>query len=203
MIESYQNLRQIADEYALADAAPLPGLPYSKVSACEWTDFQTIPPTAEERAAMFSVSDHLNIALLCGTPSKNLFGVDCETRRSFEDTLEQLDRFGIADSWIDETPRGGRIWLRSPVPLQSQKGKDIEILGQKKYGLTFPSRFGTAQYRRINHPQSILEIPSLEVLHQALPWFTPTEATIVAPDKRIPRKAKRLLRGKGVTAYRS
>lgn len=193
---------QYAEEYWAAGTAPIVALPYSKVCPLEWGDYQAIGPTRDELHAMFSCSDNLNVGLICGAPSGNLCGVDCETQDKFEETLEQLDRVGLADTWIDKTPRGGRVWLRSPVPLNSQKGKDIELLGALKYGLTYPSRFGEKQYTRLHHPPSILAIPSLDLLREALPWLTPTEAPAL-PRKRLPRLARRLLRGNGIDRYGS
>jgi DNA-binding transcriptional regulator YhcF (GntR family) len=86
------------------------------------------------------------------------------------------------------------------VPVQSQKGKEIEALGQGKYGLTYPSHFGVKEYRRLHHPPSILTVPSLEALGEALPWLKPKEA-VIPSHKRMPRLAARLLRGKGVSSY--
>lgn len=193
---------QFAEEYRAAGIAPLVALPYSKVCPLEWKDYQVVGPTDEELEAMFCGSNDLNIALICGTPSGNLCGVDCETPKTFEEALEGLDRVRLADTWIDKTPRGGRVWLRSPVPLKSQKGKDIELLGAFKYGLTYPSRFGEKQYTRLHHPPSILAIPSLDLLREALPWLTPTQAPAL-PQKRLPRTARRLLNGRGIERYAS
>lgn len=193
---------QFAEEYRAAGIAPLVALPYSKVCPLDWKDYQIVGPTDEELEAMFAGSNDLNVALICGTPSGNLCGVDCETPKTFEEALDGLDRVRLADTWIDKTPRGGRVWLRSPVPLKSQKGKDIELLGAFKYGLTYPSRFGDKQYTRLHHPPSILPIPSLDLLREALPWLTPTEAPAL-PQKRLPRTARRLLNGRGIERYDS
>jgi CRP-like cAMP-binding protein len=188
---------QYANEYAAAGVAPLPCLPLSKVTAVDSLPFHTVAPTTEEIEALFGCSDRLNVAALCGVPSGNLLGIDAESPKAFEIALEQLDRAGFADTWIDQTPRGGRIWLRTPVPVQSQKGKDIEALGQGKYGLTYPSHFGVKEYRRLHHPPSILKVPSLEALGDALPWLKPKEA-VIPTHKRVPRLAANLLRGRGV-----
>lgn len=193
---------QFAEEYRAAGIAPIVTLPYSKVCPLEWKDYQIVGPTDDELEAMFSSSNDLNVALICGTPSGNLCGVDCETPKTFQETLERLDRVRLTDTWIDKTPRGGRVWLRSPVPLRSQKGKDIELLGALKYGLTYPSRFGDKQYTRLHHPPSILAIPALDLLREALPWLTPTEAPAL-PQKRLPRTARRLLNGRGIERYDS
>ena len=102
-------LRAIAEDYASHGLSILPGFPRSKVPLVEWKAYQYEPPSTFEREAMFSFEDNLNIGVVCGAASNNLAIIDAESKSSFTDQLKRCDRVGVADTWVDETLRGGHI----------------------------------------------------------------------------------------------
>jgi Bifunctional DNA primase/polymerase, N-terminal len=147
---------------------------------------------------MFSFEQDLNIGVVCGAASRNLAIIDAESKPSFIDQLGRCDRAGFANTWVDETFRGGHIYLFLPVNVKprSFKRDGYEIRAQGQFVLMPPSVHPSgASYRFINRPPSIISVPSLD----ALDWL----GLQPAPEKEIPRKARYLLRGDTHDRYES
>jgi hypothetical protein len=124
--------------------------------------------------------------------------IDAESTLAFETQLRRCEQAGIADTWIDETFRGGHILTRLPTAVKPKafESEGFEVRGQGQFVLVPPSIHpsGTV-YRFINKPPSIIEIPSLEVLD----WLRLEPA----PEKQLPRTARYLLQGDGQSHYDS
>lgn len=188
------HLRVIAEEYAAHDLSTIVLSPRSKLPLVKWKSYQYEPPSTCERDAMFSYEDKLNIGVVCGAASQNLAVIDAESALAFETQLRRCEQAGIADTWIDETFRGGHILTRLPTAVKpkSFKGEEFEVRGQGQFVVAPPSIHpsGTV-YRFINKPPSIIEIPSLDVLD----WLRLEPAA----EKQIPRTARHLLQGEGLS----
>lgn len=117
------SLRAIAAEYAAQGLSTIVASPRSKVPLVEWKAYQYEPPSALEREAMFSFEDNLNIAVVCGAASKNLAVIDAESMRAFETQLRRCEQAGIANTWIDETWRGGHILAHLPIAVKPKSFK--------------------------------------------------------------------------------
>ena len=191
-------LRAIAAEYAAQGLSTVVACPRSKVPLVEWKAYQYQPPTPCERDAMFSFQYDLNIGVVCGAASRNLAIIDAESKSSFLDQLGRCDKAGFANTWVDETFRGGHIYLFLPVTVKprSFKREGYEVRAQGQFVLMPPSIHPSgASYKFINRPPSIITVPSLD----ALDWL----GLQPAPKKEIPRKARYLLRGDTQDRYES
>jgi Bifunctional DNA primase/polymerase, N-terminal len=191
-------LRSIAAEYAAQGLSTIVASPRSKVPLVDWKAYQYEPPSTFEREAMFSFEDNLNIGVVCGAASNNLAIIDAESKRAFETQLRRCEQAGIANTWIDETYRGGHIFARLPIAVKpkSFKSEGFEVRAQGQFVLMPPSVHPSgALYRFINRPPSIMRVSSLE----ALDWL----ALQAAPEKEIPRKARYLLQGFASDQYGS
>ncbi|MGI8897881.1 MAG: bifunctional DNA primase/polymerase [Pyrinomonadaceae bacterium] len=191
-------LRAIAAEYAAQGLSTIVASPRSKVPLVEWKAYQYEPPSSPEREAMFSFEQDLNIGVVCGAASSNLAIIDAESKPSFTDQLKQCDRAGLANTWVDETYRGGHIYLSLPVAVKprSFKRDGYEVRAQGQFVLMPPSVHPSgAVYRFINRPPSIIRVPSLD----ALDWL----GLQPAGKKKIPRKARSLLQGDPHHQYES
>lgn len=192
-----QSLQSIAAEYAAQNISLTVVAPRSKQSLIEWQAFQYEPPSMFERDAMFSFERDLNIAAVCGQGSGNLAIIDCETGEAFASQLERFDRAGIADTWITETPRGGHILTRLPVPVKPKafKSEGFEVRAQGQYALLPPSIHPSGKaYRFLNRPASIVQVPSLEVVD----WLKLEPAP---QHKLLPRRARQILEGRIYDRY--
>lgn len=192
------DLRQVATEYATHGLAVIPALPLSKEPAVSWRALQWEPPTDLEREAMFANDRcNLNIAIVCGSPSRNLAMIDAETPREFDRQLRQCRLAGIDNTWIDRSPRGGgHIWMRLPVAVKPLKRMaDVEVRAQGQYALAPPSVWKNgpihAPYEFLNKPPSIIEIASLDEIH----WLKLEPVAARLTYRSLPRKAKELLSG--------
>ena len=76
-----------------------------------------------------------SIGVVCGAASQNLAVIDAETTLAFETQLRRCELAGIADTWIDETFRGGHILTRLPTAVKpkSFKSEGFEVRGQGQY----------------------------------------------------------------------
>jgi hypothetical protein len=193
------SLQSIAAGYASQGLSIVVASPRSKVPLINWKAFQYDPPSFFEREAMFSFGHDLNIGVVCGIASDNLAIIDAETKQAFEAQLRHCERAGIADTWIDETYRGGHILTKTPVPVKGKSFKTdgFEVRAQGQFVLLPPSTHPTgAIYRFINQPASIVRVPSLD----ALDWLNLEPAS---RHKPLPRKARQILRGEHYDRYAS
>src|SRR5688572_33307502 len=110
--------RAIAAEYAAQGLSTIVAAPRSKVPLVEWKAYQYEPPSTLEREAMFCLEDNLNIGVVCGAASNNLAVIDAESMRALEAQLRRCEQAGIANTWIDETWRGGHILAHLPIPVK-------------------------------------------------------------------------------------
>ena len=159
--------RAIAAEYAAQGLSTIVAAPRTKVPLVEWKAYQYEPPSALEREAMFSFDDNLNIGVVCGAASNNLAVIDAESMRAFETQLRRCEQAGIANTWIDETSRGGHIFAHLPIAVKpkSFKGDGFEVRAQGQFILMPPSVHPSgAVYKFINRPASIIRVPSLDAL---------------------------------------
>lgn len=140
---------------------------------------------------MFSFERNLNIGVVCGAASNNLAIIDAETEAAFRDQSRRVERAGFGNTHIVETRRGcGHIHLGLPVAVKprSFKSQGFEVRAQGQFVILPPSIHPTgATYTYVNHPEAIINVPSLD----ALDWLN-LEA---APEKEIPRRARYLLQG--------
>lgn len=120
---SEANLRVIAEEYAAHGLSTIVLSPRSKLPLVKWKSYQYEPPSTCERDAMFSYEDKLNIGVVCGAGSQNLAVIDAESAPTFESQLRRCEQAGIADTWIDETSRGGHILTRLPTAVKPKSFK--------------------------------------------------------------------------------
>lgn len=83
-----------------------------------------------------------NLAIMCGTTSRNLFVIDCETRGAFLNQIEELRKRNIP-LWAATTARGGHIYLRAidgeVANISAEILGDYEIRGRGGYVLAPPS----------------------------------------------------------------
>lgn len=193
------SLQSIAAEYARQGLAVVVASPRSKVPLVEWRAYQYEPPSSFEREAMFSLESDLNIGVACGMASDNLAVIDAETRAAFESQLRQCELAGVADTWIDETYRGGHILIKTPVPVKGKvfTTEGFEVRAQGQFVLLPPSTHPTGTvYRFINQPASIVRVQSL----QALDWLKLQPAP---QHKALPRRARQILQGEHYDQYAS
>ena len=81
----------------------------------EWKAYQYEPPSTSELDAMFSFEGNLNIGVVCGIASNNLAIIDAESKLAFEAQLRRCEQAGIANTWVNETWRGGHILGTSEI----------------------------------------------------------------------------------------
>lgn len=156
------------------------------------------PPSEREREAMFAESG-LNIAFLCGAASNNLFQIDAETERAFDQQYELCHRAGITNTWIVRTPSGGgHLLYRLPFPVKTRgKVRDVEVLAQGRISIAPPS---VAVSKLDGSPQPYVfanktaQIMTLDAVEQ-VQWLGLEKASLHVPLRALPRKAKRLLDG--------
>jgi len=154
-----EPLRAIAAAYAAQGLSTIVASPRSKVPLVEWKAYQYEPPSSHEREAMFSFGQDLNIGVVCGAASSNLAIIDAESKLSFTDQLNRCDRAGFANTWVDETHRGGHIYLSLPVAVKPKlfKRDGYEVRAQGQFVLMPPSVHPSgAVYTFINQPPSII-----------------------------------------------
>ncbi len=193
------SLQSIAAQYASHGLSIVVASPRSKVPLINWKAYQYEPPSSFEREAMFSFEHDLNIGVVCGIASDNLAIIDAETKEAFKIQLQRCERAGIADTWIDETFRGGHILTKTPVAVKpkSFKKEGFEVRAQGQFVLLPPSTHPSGKiYQFINQPASIVRVPSLD----ALDWLKLEPAP---QHKPLPRKARQILRGEHYDRYAS
>jgi hypothetical protein len=198
-VRARPSLQSIAAQYASHGLSIVVASPRSKVPLINWKAYQYEPPSSFEREAMFSFEHDLNIGVVCGIASDNLAIIDAETREAFEAQIRQCERAGIADTWIDETFRGGHILTKTPVPVKGKsfKAEGFEVRAQGQFVLMPPSTHPSGKvYQFINQPASIIRVPSLD----ALDWLKLEPA---AQHKPLPRKARQILQGEHYDLYAS
>jgi DNA-binding MarR family transcriptional regulator len=193
------SLQYIAAQYASHGLSIVVASPGNKVPLINWKAYQYEPPSSFEREAMFSFEQDLNIGVVCGIASDNLAIIDAETKEAFETQIRHCESAGIADTWIDETFRGGHILTKTPVPVKpkSFKKEGFEVRAQGQFVLLPPSTHPSGKvYRFINQPASIVRVPSLD----ALDWLKLEPAP---HHKPLPRKAWQILQGERYDRYAS
>ena len=193
------SLQSIAAQYASHGLSIVVASPRNKVPLINWKAYQYDPPSSFEREAMFSFEHDLNIGVVCGIASDNLAIIDAETKEAFKIQLQRCERAGIADTWIDETFRGGHILTKTPVAVKpkSFKKEGFEVRAQGQFVLLPPSTHPSGKvYRFINQPASIVRVPSLD----ALDWLKLEPAP---QHKLLPRKARQILKGEYYDRYAS
>lgn len=191
------SLQSIAAQYASHGLSIVVASPRNKVPLINWKAYQYNPPSPFEREAMFSFEHDLNIGVVCGIASDNLAIIDAETREAFKTQLQRCELAGIADTWIDETFRGGHILTKTPVAVKpkSFKKEGFEVRAQGQFVLLPPSTHPSGKvYRFINQPASIVRVPSLDTLD----WLKLEPAP---QHKPLPRKARQILRGEHYDQY--
>jgi len=192
------ELQAIAAEYSAHGLTLIPALPGTKEAAVNWKAFQVEAPSERERDAMFA-EPGLNIAVLNGAVSGNVFQIDCETPRSFDAQYKHCHRAGLTNTWITRSPSGGgHISFRLPFPVKTRgKVEDVEILSEGRISLLPPSIAVSKadgalhSYEFANHPAQILTIESPDQLH----WLKLERASLQTPFKAFPRRAQRMLEG--------
>jgi hypothetical protein len=193
---SLSYLRAIVSDYSSHGLVCVPAI--DKIPAVNVKPWEIEPPSEIEREAMFC-EDGLNIAIICGAPSANLFQIDAETARAFDQQYELCHRAGIRNTWIDRTPsQGGHFWFTLPFPVKTRgKRNDVEVLAQGRITIAPPSIAyskvdGTRQpYRFAQRTDKILALESLD----QVPWLNLEKVSTHLPWRAYPRKAQRLLQG--------
>ena len=111
--------------------------PYGKKGGFPWKAFQY---TRLDYGLLKHVfAGQVNMAVMPGKTSNNLFVIDCETETRFLHTIDQLKRRDM-DVWAYRTSRGGHIWLHSlDGEVENIKLVDQEIRGKDNYVLCPPS----------------------------------------------------------------
>jgi hypothetical protein len=146
------------------------------------------------REAIDSEFRKVNLGVLTGRLSRNLFVVDCDSRASFDDERERLNSFGLA-KWVVNTHKGGHIWLFSvDGEVQNFQQGGIEIWGRKHYVLAPPSIHPSGDLyqwhrREGEHPPMLTArmieqlYPGLKVRRQSRQFLPPTaEKVLVQRD---------------------
>lgn len=160
------------------------------VSAWKWWQYDRQDRTDFNK--LFTQASQVNIAVVCGEGSGNLYCVDCERPELFKNFCAQVHAAGIGDTITVETARGGHIWLRSSRPVTPRTYDGWEIKGQGNYVLAPPSLHPSGQYYQ-------LHAPGFTIAHtDILPFITLEFENVHG----IPRLARAIYRGEGPT-YKS
>ena len=76
---------------------------FVKIPAVNVKPWEIESPSEIERQAMFCEGG-TKYRNYCGAPSANLFQIEAETARAFDQQYELCHRAGITNTWIDRTP---------------------------------------------------------------------------------------------------
>lgn len=145
--------------------APMPIRAGTKSAACKWRDYYIRGPSGAELPELFNSSDPMTVGVLCGAPSDRLLVLDCDSEAALADMLRVL---GDPQTWVVRTPRGGHIYLRTPVPVRSllsPNSQAVDVLAQGQYvlapGAVHPNG---SRYEFIRETPTILEVSSLDLI---------------------------------------
>ncbi|NWF67575.1 MAG: bifunctional DNA primase/polymerase [Chloroflexi bacterium] len=118
--------------------------PFGRKHGLPWQTLQyTRLHRSDPEAGLTAVSSGLtNLALMCGSTSRNLFVIDCETTAALTTHLQALRQRHIP-LWVVQTARGGHIYLLCAdgevANIDSSILPDTEIRGSRGYVLTVGS----------------------------------------------------------------
>jgi hypothetical protein len=138
----------------------------SKQSDMKWEEYQHRLPTPQETKTWFN-GHPTNIAVVCGKVSGNLVVLDCDSWERFC----ELDEVVIAKTGcsclidytlVSKTAHGAHVWLRTKVPIKSQKYPKLDIKGEGGYIIVPPSIHPEGEEYVFLNDQPIREIESLE-----------------------------------------
>jgi predicted transcriptional regulator len=118
--------------------------PYGMKGGYPWKRllFTRLPRDHQEYGLAVLFAGDVNVAVMCGRTSGNLFVIDCETPASFQFHIHQLRQRAIP-VWAVKTARGGHVYLRTAdgevANIAAGVLPDAEIKGRDGYVLAPPS----------------------------------------------------------------
>lgn len=112
------------------------GLPWQRLQ------YERLSRDDENYGIRHLFAGNCNLAIMCGTTSRNLFVIDCESIDIYLYHIQQMHDRGIP-IWAVRTARGGHIYLRAKNGevhnIESGIMTDVEIKGRNGYVLAPPS----------------------------------------------------------------
>ncbi|GAB1421450.1 hypothetical protein MASR2M15_16150 [Anaerolineales bacterium] len=165
--------------------------PYGKKGGYPWKQLQyTRLNRAHNQYGIESLfSGNCNIAIMCGKTSDNFFVIDCETLRSFNAHIRQMDKAQIPVCAV-KTARGGHIYLRAKegevANIKAERLGEFEIRGANGYVLTVMSLHPSgALYEWARRDSDTIPVISIKQLN----WLKdldgiPLELTINNPKSK-------------------
>ena len=116
----------------------IPLRPRSKVPLIPWKEFQTRKPTDEELEKWFR-NKFVNVGIVCGKVSGNLFVIDFDGEEAFSKAFHNLERL-LNSTLVVKTARGYHVYFRAPKPIKTTKiAEGVEIKGEGSYVVAPPS----------------------------------------------------------------
>jgi len=117
--------------------------PFKRKSGYSWQPLQIVRLSNKSYPHFTDIiSGYVNLAVMCGRTSNNLFVLDCESPESLNYHMEQL-RARKIPLYVSKTARGGHIYLFCASGevhnIKSGVIKDIEVRGRNLYVLAPPS----------------------------------------------------------------
>jgi hypothetical protein len=142
--------QQAAVEYYALGLNVFP-LPFGAKEGGAWQRLQTTrlyhnPADRRPHDLLDITSEQVNLAVMCGRTSGNLFILDCETRAALEYHVSQVHARGIALHVVASPSRrgGGHIYFRSAAGevanITPGTMRDTELRGTNVYALLPPSK---------------------------------------------------------------
>lgn len=153
--------------YNHANINVLPIHEESKAQALKTYMWWQYDPQEKKDLDRLFYKDSLGVGILGGSPSGNMFFVDCERWDIFLElqntTLQYIRTNKIAyDAPAVQSYRGGHIWLRAPFPVKPHSFGDWEIKAQGNYVMAPPSPHPNGgEYAFLNLCNSVPLVPSL------------------------------------------
>lgn len=114
--------------------------PHGKKAGLPWKQLQytRLHPTDSLAGIQALTAGKCNLAVMCGSTSRNLFVIDCESILALNTQIGYLRERGIP-LWIVKTARGGHIYLHCAegevASIESTTLVDTEIRGARGYVL--------------------------------------------------------------------
>lgn len=125
--------------------------------------YTQLRPSKKELLEM--IAGGVNLAVMCGHTSNNLFVIDCETEESFEQHLQAASSRNLPIFAI-KTPRGGHLYFHcidgEVENIRPGVIPNVEIRGRRGYVVAPPSRHPNGQ-RYVFHESTRYEIPYVTV----------------------------------------
>ena len=110
----------------------------SKKPIGPWKMFQTNLLHKNSIPQIFGTA-RVNLGLMCGAISRNLFVVDCDTKAAFDRVKAELDSKGMK-TWVRSSHRGGHFYfLCLDGEIANKVSDGCEIWGNNKYVMLAPS----------------------------------------------------------------